>query len=636
MLNQKLQIPKLIKKRNIMGNRYVRIVVTRILGVIFLLNLPSLLICASAIKIDTSDLLKKTEQILHEVQRAARPDAPAGLSSSASIVECGCCDVIDEIYQIVCKIQEEIESGGGLNCCDDVLQILGIVNQILVIVTDVQTTVDNIETIVLAIQNTLNVVNSLVMMINANVIIIGSKLDACCATLNSKIDLIDPSGFTTIESLIDVVIDEELTTQSLVDVCCETLNSKIDIIDDSVNTIESIVNVIGTDLVDCCATLNSKIDVDFAQTWTILANISGSPCSPTPITSLPFTISVPGSYCLTQNAIPIGVVGITIMADNVTLDLNNYTITGATDGVLSQGNNIIIKNGRINSSANGIEINAGGVVTLENLQIYNCTNASIDVSGVNTILLDSCETFSSVVGINVSSANNVLIQNCWSHDNISNGVLVNSCNDVVCQNSEIVSNGLGINIDSSAVCVIENNNIFDNDNQGIYSTGSTIIKIKNCEVMRNILEGIYLNNALYHEVQDCILIQNGIDTSSAGILIDGLLSSDNNIDSTTVMTSGTSGILLDGVVNISIVNCISRNNSGSGIELAGESSNSNYVENCHTLDNAEYGILNNGIVSNIIWNNFSKGNSSGNYLAVSYVVNQGSTIFTYGANLEPF
>jgi len=46
----------------------------------------------------------------------------------------------------------------------------------------------------------------------------------------------------------------------------------------------------------------------------------------TPISSLPFVISSPGSYYLTTNL--SGTSGITISSGNVTLDLNGFTLQG--------------------------------------------------------------------------------------------------------------------------------------------------------------------------------------------------------------------------------------------------------------------------------------------------------------------
>ncbi len=58
--------------------------------------------------------------------------------------------------------------------------------------------------------------------------------------------------------------------------------------------------------------------------------ISGC-CDPrTPISSLPYTISTQGSYYLTHNLVATGgAAGVIINADNVTIDLNGFTLDGA-------------------------------------------------------------------------------------------------------------------------------------------------------------------------------------------------------------------------------------------------------------------------------------------------------------------
>src|SRR5688572_6092132 len=59
----------------------------------------------------------------------------------------------------------------------------------------------------------------------------------------------------------------------------------------------------------------------------------------TPISSLPFTISQPGSYYLTADLTGVsGQAGITVAADNVTIDLRGYTlrgVAGSTGGIIA-------------------------------------------------------------------------------------------------------------------------------------------------------------------------------------------------------------------------------------------------------------------------------------------------------------
>jgi hypothetical protein len=86
----------------------------------------------------------------------------------------------------------------------------------------------------------------------------------------------------------------------------------------------------------------------------------------TPISFAPFTISQPGSYYMTTNVTVGSGDAITITANNVTLDLNGFTISStnpiaSTDsGILLSGSrtNIAIRNGHISS---GVTNNGAGV-----------------------------------------------------------------------------------------------------------------------------------------------------------------------------------------------------------------------------------------------------------------------------------
>ncbi|MFZ5453194.1 MAG: right-handed parallel beta-helix repeat-containing protein [Thermodesulfobacteriota bacterium] len=78
----------------------------------------------------------------------------------------------------------------------------------------------------------------------------------------------------------------------------------------------------------------------------------------TRITSLPYTISAPGSYYLGGNLSYTGGDGITIASDHVTLDLMGFTITGPGStncGIYMNGRkNVEIRNGTVSSWGHGI------------------------------------------------------------------------------------------------------------------------------------------------------------------------------------------------------------------------------------------------------------------------------------------
>jgi hypothetical protein len=100
----------------------------------------------------------------------------------------------------------------------------------------------------------------------------------------------------------------------------------------------------------------------------------------------PFTISQPGSYKLSGNLTPTNQTAIKITTNDVTLDLNGFTIscnscttppcsgfscTGVlADGILSSGNQTTIINGTITGfiAGNGINFASGGRLTVEHVK----------------------------------------------------------------------------------------------------------------------------------------------------------------------------------------------------------------------------------------------------------------------------
>lgn len=123
----------------------------------------------------------------------------------------------------------------------------------------------------------------------------------------------------------------------------------------------------------------------------------------TPISSLPVTISASGSYYLTTNlAAPAFTYAITISADNVSVDLRGFTITGvngSSGGILVSSNRAVIANGSIRNCTSGYAVygvnadgclyenlnvskNAGGVYAGSHSIVRNCTASQCSGSGI--------------------------------------------------------------------------------------------------------------------------------------------------------------------------------------------------------------------------------------------------------------
>jgi hypothetical protein len=104
------------------------------------------------------------------------------------------------------------------------------------------------------------------------------------------------------------------------------------------------------------------------------------------IKALPFTISAQGSYYLTANLVATGSgAGITIAADNVTLDLNGFALIGGGSGTVAGVNvpapqkNICVRNGTVRGwTSGGVRCDNASNSFFEKLRVSNNTG---DTSG---------------------------------------------------------------------------------------------------------------------------------------------------------------------------------------------------------------------------------------------------------------
>jgi hypothetical protein len=140
-----------------------------------------------------------------------------------------------------------------------------------------------------------------------------------------------------------------------------------------------------------------------------------------------FIINQPGSYYLTTNLVAVtGKSGIEILANNVFLDLNGYSLIGnstAKSGIVifsATQTNIVVKNGSISGwgvNYNGIESNGRNVV-FERLTVSGNT---IGMSGSHSTVIRNCIiSGSGLVGISLVGSGGVVADNELSGNNTLN------------------------------------------------------------------------------------------------------------------------------------------------------------------------------------------------------------------------
>ncbi len=229
-----------------------------------------------------------------------------------------------------------------------------------------------------------------------------------------------------------------------------------------------------------------------------------------------FKITQAGSYFLTANISSgqAGKNGILIVSDNVTLDLNGFSVISTSASTFSgvsanSRNNIRIRNGLISGwGGRGIEMLSSSVVTIEDVTALNNTSVGIQIgtscriercrasgNGADGILGGSrtqvfhCAAFNNLNGI--STGSEALIRDCQASGNSHNGItcdVVSKISDCNCTTNTIngiqtadhaqvtgchLNNNQGIGILATNFSLIRDNNVdFATNGNGIQVTGN--------------------------------------------------------------------------------------------------------------------------------------------------------------------
>jgi len=177
----------------------------------------------------------------------------------------------------------------------------------------------------------------------------------------------------------------------------------------------------------------------------------------TPITSVPLTITQSGSYYLTKNLTATGT-AITIQADDVTIDLCGFTLSGPNSGWSSSGiliedlpqsiiKNVEIRNGTIRDF--GFGINASG----DHHRIIGVRLISNE-SGISMVHIGHL-----VTGCLVSWNGRLTSGYTWGIDISASGCIV-SDNTVVYNGSGAIGNVKGIVVGEG--CIVTGNTVSSN------------------------------------------------------------------------------------------------------------------------------------------------------------------------------
>lgn len=167
----------------------------------------------------------------------------------------------------------------------------------------------------------------------------------------------------------------------------------------------------------------------------------------TAISSLPFTINSSGSYYFTSNLTQSGsAAGITISADNVTVDLGGFALIGGLSGtaagiaVPAAHKNVQVSNGTIRDWIGG-----GVAASLAANSIYRDLRLSDNFdsglfSGTGALVVD-CAADNNIVGLNIGAGSTV--RSCTVTNNLSDGIATGAgCTITGCTASGNNGNGV--------------------------------------------------------------------------------------------------------------------------------------------------------------------------------------------------
>lgn len=228
-----------------------------------------------------------------------------------------------------------------------------------------------------------------------------------------------------------------------------------------------------------------------------------------PISSLPFEVTEPGSYYLTSTLEgQTGAGGITILADNVTIDLDGHALIGGAGSLTAisapsstpRRRNIVIRNGTIDDWG-------GSGVLLTDAENCRISDLRVSQSGLHGIMNGwASETTGCTAlgngGIGIGSNDGNTISSCVARANDGDGFLVAS-RSVVSACSASLNGGVGFQVHRDSTlqaCHAAANG----------SRGFTLLNrntLKDCSATANGGDGVFVAESM-NRVQGCHLAGN--------------------------------------------------------------------------------------------------------------------------------
>ena len=302
----------------------------------------------------------------------------------------------------------------------------------------------------------------------------------------------------------------------------------------------------------------------------------------TPIHSLPYSVTNSGKYVLVGDLSGTnGQDGIVIQADNVTVDLNGFTLkggSGSKDAIDISGSpsSITILNGIIRGwgrygvyASFADNMTVAGITCISNGWAENCSGISV---GKNAEVRDCISSQNKMIGIYAKDSS--VIRNCKAGNNGHRGIDAQNGSTVIsCSTYENASDGIAAYHGSTVTrctsynnasrgfylqngCTISDSSAYANTNVGFYvGAGVTMTK---CSASKNGSHGI--TGGIGCIITDC----TSYDNTAHGIQV----SQDGYVKDNSCMANGSAGIYTGGVRSRIQGNHVTRNDIGIDVNAA--------------------------------------------------------------------
>jgi hypothetical protein len=346
---------------------------------------------------------------------------------------------------------------------------------------------------------------------------------------------------------------------------------------------------------------------------------------------LPFTITQPGLYCVSENLeetagnaaiiISPGVSDVTIDFTHRVLERTSVVHNSPLITIGNDCDSITLQGGRLQSntaasnnnvainipdgtyrkiSIEGIEFegfdntiilgNGGSNISFTECAFFDSLNTVITCSTVSYLTIDACEAYNHNGFLSATASPYLIIQGSVLQGNansLENHITCTfNCDNLVIEDTQVsMCQNNGVSIHTTSNISLSNVTSAHNGNDGLFLSACAMVQLDGVTTTSNAFRGIEIETTSYLSITSCTSLRN---TFEGFYFIDDITFS--ILDS---LSQGNlaSGFFLEDCININIAGCISESNAnGSGFHLSTGTLNAD-VTACTAIGNQDAGFL---------------------------------------------